>query len=395
MAIIQTLLAFLSRQASKLLNMVFGWATTTLFGKVPQNRQIWLSALALASVTWLVVVLGVLFPALGVFLLSFVTLPEWVNDNLVRLAMLAAVLILPLLIGAISLKMLDPEDRPQGAGATANAVLRGYPTTLAIAIALVMMIIFVPVMRLRTMLKRWASEHVPVIAEEQDYLEIVQDIERALDQSGYEVEATQASFMLRWPLKVMMVLSGRSALNQVADNLKTLVSPKLELILHPSDLVISGPQKDVARARAIITEQLAFSKAYLTWSKEANEMEDRLGAVWEKSRAQVRGHVPAHLSEELYTIEHDLRTGSFVHDEWEVLFREKLLVERGLLQVAAGMNHRPQEPSEQDISSTGAQKLVENSTGQPQPLATILRLSGALALTAAALAAIERRLARS
>src|SRR5262249_44347645 len=41
----------------------------------------------------------------------------------------------------------------------------------------------------------------------------------------------------------------------------------------PSDVIISGRDTDVAHARAILGEQLTVTKAYLTWSKEANEIE--------------------------------------------------------------------------------------------------------------------------
>ncbi len=364
MAILQTLFAALARQAGRLLNTVFGWATTTLFGKVPQERQTWLSVLALASVAWLVVVIGVIFPKAGVFLLSFVTLPEWVNDNMVRLAMLAAALLLPLVVGFVSLKLLDPEDRPQGKGATAKAIFRGYPSTLAISIALIMMIVFVPIMKVRTMFRRWTTEHLPMIVEEQDYMDTVQDVSDALNQAGFEVRRQQANWMLRLPLKVMTTLSGRGSHNLIADNLTTLVSDRLELVLHPSDLAINGSKHDAARARAIVAEQLSFSKAYLTWTKEANELEDRLGQLWERLRASTNRYVPQEVAEELHKFELDLQEAKIQHEEWEVLFREKLLVERGLLQVMAGVTDRPQEPSEVNARDLGMRNITSAADGQ-------------------------------
>ena len=65
MAIIQGLLALIARQASKLLNTAFGWATILLFGKVSEDRQIYLSVIALGSVAWLVVLLGLLISRVG------------------------------------------------------------------------------------------------------------------------------------------------------------------------------------------------------------------------------------------------------------------------------------------------------------------------------------------
>src|SRR5690348_1327010 len=104
MAIVQVLLAALTKQASKLLNTAFGWATVLLFGKVPQDRQIYLSLISLGSVAWLVAVLGIAFPQFATFLLTFVTLPSWVDKTWVRLAMLAAAAIIPLAVGALSVK---------------------------------------------------------------------------------------------------------------------------------------------------------------------------------------------------------------------------------------------------------------------------------------------------
>jgi hypothetical protein len=60
-----------------------------------------------------------------------------------------------------------------------------------------------------------------------------------------------------------------------------LTSRTIEVLLHPSDLVISGRETLAARARAIVAERLAFTPAYLTWDKEPNKLEDRLRAIWE------------------------------------------------------------------------------------------------------------------
>src|SRR6185503_9944265 len=105
MAIVQALIAALTRSAGKLLNTVFGWATVLLFGRVPEDRQIFLSGIAFGSVIWLITVAGVAFPAFAAFMLSFVTLPAWVDKSWIRLAMLAAAVVLPGVIGVLSIFM--------------------------------------------------------------------------------------------------------------------------------------------------------------------------------------------------------------------------------------------------------------------------------------------------
>src|ERR1041385_5546516 len=120
MAILQGLLAMILRSFGKVLNTVFGWATLLLFGKVSAQRQYLVSAIAFCAALWLVIVLGIAFPRLGTFLLAFVPLPDWINDGLVRLIMATLAIILPLLVGVVSLFLQDDESRPTTAGAKAK-----------------------------------------------------------------------------------------------------------------------------------------------------------------------------------------------------------------------------------------------------------------------------------
>src|SRR5919202_3759327 len=155
MVLIQGLFATVFRSLGKLLNTAFGWATTLLFGKVSEDRQLYLSAISFGSIAWLVVLVGVIVPSAGTFLLGLVKLPSWVDQHWVRLAMLVAAVVLPALIGVAALLMIDPEQRPYGVAGKAKAVLKGYPYTLGMAITLVMMTALAPVLKLRDVARRW------------------------------------------------------------------------------------------------------------------------------------------------------------------------------------------------------------------------------------------------
>jgi hypothetical protein len=330
---LQALLAALMRSLGSLLNTAFGWATILLFGRVPQNRQIYLSVIAFGSMIWLVVVLGVAFPGAGVYLLTFVTLPKWVDRAWIRLAMLAGVSVLPLAVGAASMLMLDPEQRPKGAGARAALLLKGFPYTIGLALTLAMLLVFAPVLKVRNILRRWTESHIPVIVETRHYDGVVADVQAALHAGGVATERRGVSWMLRAPTSVLTWFAKDQTLVLRPEKLTTLVSPAIEVLLHPSDLVISGKDGDVSHARAIISERLTFTDAYLTWQKESNEMEDRLRAVWRSYRA-------GRLSEddaawELHLVERDLRTLKLPYDEWEVLFRELSMIKLRLLERCA------------------------------------------------------------
>lgn len=102
--------------------------------------------------------------------------------------------------------------------------------------------------------------------------------------------------------------------------------------------MISGKDRDVVHVRATLAEQLAFSKAYLTWTKEANALEDRLGKLWRTTKSAPPGEVPPEPAVELKAIHREIKALDHIpYEEWEVLSRGALLVERGLLRVAAGV----------------------------------------------------------
>src|SRR2546422_1855739 len=95
MAIVQALLAALFRSAGKLLNTAFGWATTMLFGRVPQDRQVYLSATAFGSVLWLIALVAVAVSPAGGFPPSFGTPPPWINKTWIPPGMNAAAPLVP------------------------------------------------------------------------------------------------------------------------------------------------------------------------------------------------------------------------------------------------------------------------------------------------------------
>ncbi len=127
MAILAPLFAFAGRFIGKLLNMAFAWASTLLFGRVPQSKQLLLSGISLAAIAWVAALIGVILPDLGTFLLAFVPRPDWVQEGWLRLVMLILALILPLVVGIAG---LDPAG--SGRPATWTWAYRRRPARLSL-----------------------------------------------------------------------------------------------------------------------------------------------------------------------------------------------------------------------------------------------------------------------
>jgi hypothetical protein len=327
-AIVQALIAFLTRSAGRLFNTAFGWATVMLFGRVPEDRQIYLSIIAMASVLWLVAVVGIAVPAFAAFLLAFIVLPDWVDRRWIRWAMVALAVALPAVVGLLSLRMVEPAARPRGVLRALLTMLKGYPYTVGLSLTLLMMTVFAPILKLRDIVRRWTTQHVPVVVEAEDYRSVVEDLRHALAAGGVETTAGRASWMLRLPTQVLAFLGGGAFGAMVARQLTVLHGQDLDVLLHPSDLVISGREQATAHARAVLAEHLTYTRAYLTWGKEANEVEDRLRDIWE---AADRGTPVRALLARVEAVERDLRALEIPYEQWEVLFRQTLVVERRLL----------------------------------------------------------------
>jgi hypothetical protein len=404
-AIIQALIAMLTRSAGRLLNTAFSWATVLLFGRVSQDRQIYVSVIAFGSVIWLIVLAGVAFPSVATFLLSFVTVPKWVDKTWIRLAMLVAVVVIPAVIGGVSILMLDKDRRPRRAAAVAMTVLKGYPYTVGLALTLAMMTVFAPILKVRALAKRWTSEHVPMIVDARDYDAVVESLRAALADGGFPTTRGRASWMLRAPTKVLTLFARDAVAGLVADRIAALRSEQLEVVLHPSDLVISGRETAAARARAIVAEHVVFTPAYLTWDKEANELEDRMRAVW--SARDTRPS--AELRAQLKAIAARLRELEVPYEEWEVLFREFLLLERALREggrsIAAGPDWAATLGAGVALAAPHAERIAD-SVGEtvsglretahraPRSVPVLSAIAAAVAALAALIAVPWRRRAR-
>lgn len=321
MAILATLFGLLGRFAGRVLTTTLGWAATLLFGQVRRDRQVVLAAVTFGSVVWVVLLVGVVLPDVGTMLLAFVPVPDFVDELWVRLAMLAGAAILPLVVGVALYLLLDKGDRPKG-GAIVGMVLRGYPLTAALALVLVFLAVVGTLRKARVLVKRWSDAHIPIVVHPDGYGRVVGDLEAALDQAGLAVTRHDAPAVLAAPGRLLAALAGTSVRRLVPERLQLLTGPGLEVLVHQSDIAIAGGTSEVARARAAIASRLTSTAASRTTSERAQAIERRLETL---------AHDPSDADAALRAIDDELASLEVDADEWEVLYRIRLQVERDLL----------------------------------------------------------------
>src|SRR5256714_6797615 len=375
MAILAAVFGVLGRFVGKLLTAALGWASTLLFGRVPQDKQIVLVLITFGSIAWVAMLAGVLIPDVGTFMLAAIPVPSFVDENWVRLAMLIGAIVTPLLIGAATIVIQAKNGRQRGLEAMKSA-LRGYPLAFVLAFVLVFLAVVGVIRKTRAAVKRWADAHVAVVVRPGGYDQMVADLEKALDDAGLDVDHGEAPRVLALPGRLLGTIAGRGVKALVPDKLVQLTGPDLEIQLYPSDIAIAGKEPLVTRARAAIASRLASTAAFLTTSAEAEAIEGRLEKL---ARSRIGGEPAA---AQLAAIDHDLATVKVPYEEWETLYRIRLQVERDLLAGHA--------PGEAFPGGAAATPLARPPTPQDEPAPA---LQTALATLSIALVALDVALA--
>ena len=312
--------------------MVFGWATLMLFGRVPQSKQLLLAGVSAGALLWIVLLVGVAVPDFGAWLIAFVPVPDFIDEGWIRLAMLLLAAALPLAIGAGGLVLMDPADRPKGMGGKVIQVLRGYPYAAVLALVILLMLIVAPSFKVRSIVKGWQTAHIPIIVKPGGYEQVAGELESAVDAAGLNLEQARAPRVLEAPSRLLAVVGGESVRRLVPDRLVMLKAPSLEVMIHPSDVAMAGDKQSVARARAAIADRLTKTEAYLTVAEEAQKIEDQLRRLRSVDATDASAQEAA--LEELTTIDERLRNLVVPYEEWEILYRQRLQIERDLRRAA-------------------------------------------------------------
>jgi hypothetical protein len=380
-AIFAGIFGMLGRFAGKLLTTALGWASSLLFGRVPRSRQMFVVGIMAASGVWLVLVIGIALPGVGTFLLAAAPIPAWVDSGWVRLAMTIGAFVLPVAIGILAYLVPEASLRPTG-GAAVRQVVRGYPLAFVLSLVMIFLPLVALVRRLRSLKRGWSDAHIPVVAKLGGYDQTVRDLAAALAGAGLEVAPRRAPSVLSIPGELVARVGGGGVRALLPDHLIELVGPRLEVGIYPSDITISGPKSERLRARAAILSRLATTSAHLTTSAEAQAIEDRLEHLARSGAAQLTTHAAG----ELRAIDEVLARLDVAADEWDILYRIRLQVERDLLARSSG-------PRPADFAVTGASPSPDAPDARGPRVGEYVIAAGAVALMAAdvALALIPDR----
>ena len=306
-----------------------GWASTLLFGRVPASRQFLLLGVTFGSVIWMVLLIGLVVPDVGTFLLVLVPSQGIVPPGVIRLLMLIGVIVVPSIVGVLTLALSsDARRSPRG---IVTAVGRGYPLTVLLAVLLVFLAVLALWRKASSLARRWTDAHIPIVVDPGAYDQVTTDLHKALSAAGLDLQESPAPATMSKPAKWLAAVAGRDSSSLVPDRMLQLRGPDLDILIYPMDVLIAGQPRLVARARAAIASRLTTSAAHLTVSAEAQAIEDGLAALARANGGDDRGaRFDEATTAEFAAIDQRLASIDVPYEEWEVLYRQRLQVERDL-----------------------------------------------------------------
>jgi hypothetical protein len=328
MALLQALLALITKSAGKILNAIFGWAVCALFGQTSSREQTYLSVVVAAAVAWPLLLVGVAVPKLAALLVAFVPVPHWVPSWTVRVAWLSLAILVPLVVG-IAVAAKAPPHGPKES--PLKRVLRGFPITIGLAGAFLIMFISVPVMRLYAMARRLESADVPLVTDAEAYHEVAELICEVLTRHGFALRRQPPSWWVAAPTKILGWFGGDAFRAYVPDRLEHFTTGDLEISMYPSGILLRGEKNKVTWAHGLIAETVVHSRGYQTGDPKAQALEKQLRTLWKLYDENPTAHAgsPA-LFGRLREITRALGALPVAFDDWQVVYRQILQVERAI-----------------------------------------------------------------
>jgi len=349
-AILQAILSLISRSLGSILSALFGWAVVALFGPTSPREKVWLSTLVGAAAAWPLLILGAIWPRLAAVALTFAYLPSWVPSWLVRGVWIGLAIVVPFVLGAVVAGRARgpavpiPGTRRVTAPPPASAIhrspvrepkvvrlLRGIPITLAIAASFLIVFVTVPLRRLLSMLRHQVEIDVPLVTDAHGYRFVADEIADTLARHGVEARPVEPAWTATAPSRILSTLGGPGFDAYVPQSFVQLRGPELDVLLYPNGLMLRGSGRQTAWAHGLLVEALTDAPAYQTFDPAAQDIERQIRGAWAVFGQNPAAHAgSAALDSRLDEIAEQIRALPVGYEEWQVVYRQALQLDRAL-----------------------------------------------------------------
>jgi hypothetical protein len=327
MVIFQAVFSLLSKLAGKVLNAIFGWAVVALFGRSSPKQQTLLTGLVGAAAVWPLLLVGIAFPKVAALVIAFVPYSRHIPALVLRMIWIALAAGVPIAVGLVVASKAPPGSPRES---FAKRVARGFPITVGIAGAFVLMFVVVPVLRLLSIARGRQDEHVPMLTTGAGYERVAAIIDVILQRHQLNARRVPPAWWLMAPARILGYFGGRALRGFMPTDLAYWLGPGLELALYPSDLLIRGAKSEVAWAHGVLSEGLTRGPGLQTLDPNAQKLEQEIRSVWAAVEKEAERRDAPGLHQRYVAIAAELGKIAVPYDDWQVLYRETVQLGRAL-----------------------------------------------------------------
>lgn len=328
MAFVSLLISFLGKKIGDIVQAVFGWSVTALFGRLPQKKQLAVTVALALSIAWPVFIVGLLFPAVAGWALAILPLESWVGPTPLRVVWAVLAAAAPLAVG-----LLVHWAAPTTKGSALRSAIGGYPLALGLFVSFLITAISVPVLKVVSAVRGWSDTHVYVQPRVGAYKRVVRELAEACARAGVMPEVGEPPASMTLATRALRFFARGAVSPIVAEELLAIRASGLSLVLYPSDLLLRGEPLIVARVRAMMARTEIDADAYLVSSERGQEIQDELGRLQNVVR-----HHEAHgqqtgptATSRLVEVWRETTEASLSFDEWVMLETIARRIERRLV----------------------------------------------------------------
>jgi hypothetical protein len=327
MAILSAILSLLMRQLTTIVQAIFGWSTTALFGKLPAKKQTGLSVALGLSVVWPLLLLGCFLPGAAAWTVALVPIHKWLGDLALRITWVTLAVLVPIGVGAIT-RWITPKDKLRSG--LAFTLLGGYVLAAGYFAAFVITALTVPVVKVMSTMHKWEDCHVYVQPKRGRYFAVLDALAKACERSSAQVVREDVPRPMALASTIVQKLAGPFLEPIVASRPQRLRGEGLEIYLYPADLLLRGTPQTVAHVRAAMTRTNLEEDAYLVTEPEAQNLQDEIQRLWIVQGKWERPENRAKASSLLQDLSRRLDRAPISFDEWTTLEAALRRFERSL-----------------------------------------------------------------
>jgi hypothetical protein len=304
-----------------------GWAVAALFGRTTRRGRALFPIITGAAIAWPLLLIGIAIPKPLVQMVALIPVPEWVPSMDVRIVWMGLALLIPLAVGATVTWIVGPQPGP---GYVAR-VLRGFPLTIGLAVAFACIFLSVPAMTIVSLLRRQRSADIPLIMDGPAYADVAIKVADVLRRHGFVVRTGRPGWWVTMPIRLLGRMGGQALGSHLPDRLEHFQTGDLTITLYPSGVVLRGKRDRLSWAHGLIAEAVVYTEGLQTSDARAQALEERLRPLWKHHHDGLAGGGPSpELSSEIQPIAEELRNLQVDWDDWQILYRQILQLDRVL-----------------------------------------------------------------